>query len=250
MTHASSESSPPVCAECGAPLQGEWCHTCGQRARSPIQPAPVLLRDLAHEFLDLDTRIVRSLRALLLRPGFLTLEYIDGRRTSWTTPLRLYLLTTLVYFVVAGLTDVSSFLFITGTDQEGSIVEWLPRVLAIVVPAFAWFDHILFGRRRLWAESLIFSLHLHAGWFLLATITAVGQPLLPTEPGAAWRAWQVAVAVPVGVSQLGIWVYAWLSLKRFHDRSAFGTTWRLFALVFLHAAATAVPLFVILQLLG
>lgn len=244
-----ADAPTSACLNCGTGLDGPYCHHCGQAARSPLQPAGIVARDLVEEFLDLDNRVLRSLKALLLRPGFLTLEYVAGRRRRWTTPLRLYLLGALVYFVVAGWTEPSSFLFVTGTDQTAFFLEWLPRLLAVLVPVFAVFDRWLFrGDDRLWAESLVFGLHVHAGWFLISTVGAL-QGLLP-DAGEPFAAWQIALSVPVGLSQLGIWAYLWLALRRFHGFGRWATSWRMVTLILMHALAMAALLIPLVGLLG
>ena len=245
---AEEPTEEDTCLDCGALRVGPWCHRCGQRARPPLQPAPVLLRELAREFLDLDNRVFRSLRALLLRPGFLTREYCAGRRTRWTSPLRLYLLAAVTYFLIAGWSGTDSFLFVTSTDQAGLAVEWLPRILAAVVPAFALFHHVLFGRGGLWAESLVFSLHLHAGWFLLATVAAATEPFVP-PPGEIRGLPDILLAVLTAASQLAILVYGWLALRRVHERGVWATTWRMVALIFLHATTTGLLLLVLFTVL-
>ena len=241
---------PDTCDNCRAPLAGPYCHDCGQTARTPIQPTRQLLAALGRELFDLDNRLVRSVKALIFRPGFLTVEYVAGRRKTWTTPLQLYLLSALIYFVVAEWSGTSSFLFITATDENTLIVEWLPRILFLVIPAFAFFDWLLFDRSsRLWAENLIFSIHLHAGWFLLATIPAAGQPSLEM-PLEEWQWVHYAIAVPVAIAQIWIWVYLWKSLRRFHGRGVFGTLVRLPFLVILHSGVMAALLFVVFSALA
>jgi hypothetical protein len=74
-----------ACANCGASLSGVYCATCGQKA-APLDPTVGdFLHDLVHEIAHVDGKIVRSVRLLLTKPGFLTREYVEGRRA----PLRL-----------------------------------------------------------------------------------------------------------------------------------------------------------------
>lgn len=65
------------------------------------------LRELAGEglteLLDVDGRLLRTLRALLLHPGRLTTEYLAGRRTRYVRPVRLYLTLSVLYFVALSL---------------------------------------------------------------------------------------------------------------------------------------------------
>ncbi|HEY7377064.1 MAG TPA: DUF3667 domain-containing protein [Steroidobacteraceae bacterium] len=60
----------------------------------------VLFHYLLHDLVDLDSRVWRTLTALLLHPGRLTNEFITGRRTFYLPPLRLYLVLSLVYFIL------------------------------------------------------------------------------------------------------------------------------------------------------
>lgn len=56
---------------------------------------------------DFDGRIWRSLGAALLRPGRIARDWIEGRRARWISPVRLFLLANLLYFLAPGLTDLS-----------------------------------------------------------------------------------------------------------------------------------------------
>jgi hypothetical protein len=88
------------CLNCGAPLQGPFCATCGQRSVPPNPTVRELAGDAWQELSGYDGRIMATLRGLL-RPGWLTTEYLAGRRAPYLPPLRLYLIVSVVYFVIA-----------------------------------------------------------------------------------------------------------------------------------------------------
>jgi Protein of unknown function (DUF3667) len=93
---------PRVCLDCGAVLNGKFCSVCGQKD----EPLKRGLRELALEFFQhplIDTKLWRSLRPLLLRPGVLTVEYLAGRRTRYVRPLKLYLTVSVVFFALLAL---------------------------------------------------------------------------------------------------------------------------------------------------
>ena len=48
-----------------------------------------------------DGRFALTVRSLLRRPGMLTREFLEGRRARYVSPLRLYLMASLVYFLIA-----------------------------------------------------------------------------------------------------------------------------------------------------
>ncbi|HUB90810.1 MAG TPA: DUF3667 domain-containing protein [Dyella sp.] len=96
-----------LCANCQAPLQGEYCHHCGQSVHSVLRPVHGLFEEFFETFLHIDGRILHTLPALFLKPGFLTLEYFSGRRVRYIAPFRLmFVLCLLSFFVLHIATDV------------------------------------------------------------------------------------------------------------------------------------------------
>ena len=95
---------PPAhthCENCGTPLAGPFCAHCGQRDLDLNRSLRHLGHEVLESFLHFDAKWFRGLVDLLFRPGFLTAEYIAGRRTRHIPPFRLYLFTSLVYFFLA-----------------------------------------------------------------------------------------------------------------------------------------------------
>jgi hypothetical protein len=108
-----------MCANCGAPLQGEFCHECGQSIKSVIQPVSHMLEDAGDLFFHLDERIVHTLPPLYTKPGFLTLEYFSGRRVRYIAPFRLMFVFCLLAFFFVHLA-ISDTHIGTSTDGEAA----------------------------------------------------------------------------------------------------------------------------------
>ena len=100
---AHKPQPPPgaVCANCGATLQGPWCHACGQDAdthkRSILHLAWEVIEGLAH----LDGRLSRTLPDLFLRPGRLARDYMEGRIVRHVPPFRTFLVALLIFIFAA-----------------------------------------------------------------------------------------------------------------------------------------------------
>src|SRR5262245_19364187 len=89
-----------ACANCGASLRGEFCAACGQkRFVEADRRFGSLLRQFFEAATDLDGRFWRTIGALLFQPGRLSRDYIEGRRARWMSPVALFLLFNVVYFV-------------------------------------------------------------------------------------------------------------------------------------------------------
>jgi hypothetical protein len=91
------------CANCATPLQGPWCHACGQLGEDFHRSTTKLLLETIEGLFHFDGRLWRTLPDLALRPGRLTRSYLDGHRAPQIPPLRLFLVVLLLVFLVGGL---------------------------------------------------------------------------------------------------------------------------------------------------
>jgi hypothetical protein len=91
------------CSDCGAALTGPYCWNCGQRVHSHVLTLWTLIKEAAEDLTHADSRVWRTLHALLFRPGLLTNEFLAGRRTRYVRPFRLYLVVSIAYFLLIGL---------------------------------------------------------------------------------------------------------------------------------------------------
>ena len=93
-----------LCTNCGTALLGPYCSQCGQRHHDhPMHSFWHFVQEATEDLTHADSRLWRTLYALLLRPGLLTREFLDGRRARYLPPVRLYLVVSLLFFLVAGL---------------------------------------------------------------------------------------------------------------------------------------------------
>ncbi|HUS20288.1 MAG TPA: DUF3667 domain-containing protein, partial [Terriglobales bacterium] len=130
-------SSTPIvkdvaeCANCGHAPTGVHCPACGEE-----QPAhhDLSLRhffhEAVHEFVHLDSRLFRTLKALLFQPGFLTQEYFAGRKARYFRPLRLYLVIfALSLFVFSLYRPISIYDFnrIVQQEQSGKVAQLMAK---------------------------------------------------------------------------------------------------------------------------
>jgi hypothetical protein len=87
------------CENCHQPLSGPFCAQCGQQAESTLKYFWVVILHLLDDIFSFDSRAARTILPLLARPGFLTNEYIAGKRVHYVPPLRLYLFVSIVFFI-------------------------------------------------------------------------------------------------------------------------------------------------------
>jgi len=98
-------SDPNRCPNCETEVFGEYCAACGQHQVDLDRPFREIVSEGLSTFLAFDTRFVRTLRPLIRRPGFLTEEYLAGRRASYVHPFKLYFAFSLVFFLAFAFSD-------------------------------------------------------------------------------------------------------------------------------------------------
>lgn len=94
-----------VCANCGADLAGEYCAACGQRHEPHVHTVGHFASEAFESISHADSRLWRTLWLLLTRPGFLTREFLAGRRARYLPPFRLYLVISVLFFLIVGLPE-------------------------------------------------------------------------------------------------------------------------------------------------
>ena len=90
-----------ACLNCGTPLGGAFCSHCGQRAIPPHPTTRDLAGDAYGELVGWDGKVADTIRLLLRHPGELTRRLLNGQRSRYISPVRLYLICSLLYFLLA-----------------------------------------------------------------------------------------------------------------------------------------------------
>ncbi|MBK8226655.1 MAG: DUF3667 domain-containing protein [Flavobacteriales bacterium] len=98
---ARKRQKRPECPNCGLALRTEdnFCARCGQENHTHKIPVRHFIVDLLGGLFNFDTKLLRTLRDLFWPPGLATRNYNENKRARYVPPLRLYLFTSLLYFV-------------------------------------------------------------------------------------------------------------------------------------------------------
>src|SRR5476651_1711610 len=88
------------CLNCGAELQGKFCHVCGQENLEMKESFGHMLNHAVSDYFHFDYQFFHTLKPLLFKPGKLTTEYLIGRRMQYLHPVKMYIFISLVYFLL------------------------------------------------------------------------------------------------------------------------------------------------------
>jgi hypothetical protein len=187
------------CTNCGAVAAEVFCARCGER-----QPDhhDLTLRHFAHEVFHelahVDSKLFRTLHDLVLRPGFVTVEYFAGRKSRYIAPLRLFLtLFALQFLAYSAYKPAAVYKLgtIAQTDRSGRLERGIEKVAAkkhttreqfeeqvnerwhhalsllqlFTIIGLALVLKMLY-RQRFLAEHLVFSAHFFSFAYLLSLV--------------------------------------------------------------------------------
>ena len=210
-THVEGGHAPPEpnCLNCGATLEGAFCHVCGQKAVSVHLGMHDFVHDATHEFLHLDGKILHTVRLLVTRPGQLTSEFLAGRRARSISPMRLYLTFSLIFFTLAavlprqptivkvrgaqelkGDTEFERRLVhgLKKAEQDGrqiseQVLHSVPKAMFVLMPIFGLLTWAFYRRRqRFYIPHLYYAVHFHAFVFLVMSVyVLLSRLVLPRQ---------------------------------------------------------------------
>lgn len=89
-----------TCLNCGAIVQERFCTRCGQENLEPKETVGHLIRHFLEDITHFDGKFFVTVKDLIIRPGFLTREYVAGKRMSYLNPIRMYIFISAVFFLV------------------------------------------------------------------------------------------------------------------------------------------------------
>jgi hypothetical protein len=87
------------CLNCGTEVQGRYCHVCGQENIEPKESFWHLTTHLVYDITHFDGKFFSSVKYLLTKPGFLSKEYIRGKRMSYLNPIKMYVFISAFFFL-------------------------------------------------------------------------------------------------------------------------------------------------------
>jgi hypothetical protein len=229
------------CANCGAALDGGYCHACGQRAIDDDELTVAhALKVAADEVLHLESKTLRTMARLFV-PGALTEAYLTGHRAPHTAPLKLYLACAAIFFLCApfvGCTLEDLLADDTGGALKSLVTAEVARtgltpdhfaerfnlrfqtvytlLLFVAMLGSAMMLALLFRRQqRPFGTHVVFELHYVS--FLYLSFIAIGLAHRPFPPNPL-------LSILLAFAVLG--PYMFMALRRVYGEPAWRTLWK------------------------
>lgn len=100
---------PVVCKNCSTKVLDNFCTHCGQS----IKVSKITVRDTLQDFLNstfsVNAPLLVTLKLLVINPGKLYREFLNGKRKTYYKPVPFFILTTIILVLVRTLTSYDPF---------------------------------------------------------------------------------------------------------------------------------------------
>jgi hypothetical protein len=146
------------CPNCDTALaSGQvFCGTCGQHAGAQRLTLGGIGHDVVHALFHLDHSILALLKGLLLRPGRLARDYIEGRRKRYFGPFGFVVITAALATFFIAITGAQWFAPITDSAVQGILTRHINLVVLLQTPILTALCALFFWNQRLnYAEHLV-----------------------------------------------------------------------------------------------
>lgn len=234
-----------TCPSCSGVITANYCAVCGEKKVQSRDFTLASIATLTYQALSpIDGKVVRSFRALLLRPGALTAAFVRGLRTPFMGPFQLFILANVLFFAIQSFSDmriltvglesrldnqdwadlaramVDARLAATGR----TLAEYTPvfdqavavnakSLIGLMVPVFALMLPLVFiGRSKPLGVHVIFALHFYAFVLVLLCIPVGAMILLKMlgGPGVLSPVADDVISAAIGIT---CGVYLYLAIK-------------------------------------
>jgi Protein of unknown function (DUF3667) len=238
-----------TCPTCARRRATAFCPSCGEK---PLRESDLTLADLGIQFLkefsSVDGKLARTVRALLTRPGALSVAHVTGRRLPYLGPLQLFFVANALFLAVQSLTHANIFSspldsHLHGQDWSGLASSMVGDRLARRGETLADYSHrfdraavlnakamiilmalafvpvllLLFHRtRRAFGAHVVFALHSYAFILVLmcASLLAAEAHLVAGGAGLASPAVDLTLTA-FNLTACGLYLY--LAIGAFYD---------------------------------
>lgn len=217
------------CLNCGTIVEQKFCSACGQENLQIQENFFHMAGHFIADYFHYDSKFFRNLKSLIFKPGFLTKEYLEGKRVRHIHPLRLYFFVTIVMVIVANVyykkfekeikgehTTISdetgkkhSFKDVKTLEPEDheslkrftgafdNISHNLKYISFFLLPVYAFIFKILYRRKnRFYVNHLVYTLHLQSFTYLLLSLLLL-IPLFISAESRDWFSYPLIFVVTV-----------------------------------------------------
>ncbi len=141
-----------ICKNCNTSINSDtkFCHECGQKYPTHRIDGHHIMHDLIHAFVHADKGVFPLIKQIFTKPGFISREYVEGKRKKYYNPFSFIVLVTAIsafgvhYFQI--LEHVSDSSNSISTKITSIINKNINLIIFLNIPLLAFFSTLLFRK--------------------------------------------------------------------------------------------------------
>lgn len=111
------------CPSCDNPFAGKFCASCGEKQLSHHEfSVKHFIAESIESLTHFDGKFWKTLKALFLKPGMLTLNFEAGKRVLYMRPFQLFIVANLLFFIIVRGTNL--FASSLSNYYNSSLYSW------------------------------------------------------------------------------------------------------------------------------
>lgn len=148
-----------ICKNCETNFNGRYCNNCGQPAATYRINSRFLSKDIQHTFFHFEKKFWRTLKELILEPGVLIRNYLDGKRERYYKPISSVIVLASFYGFLFHFLDLHFFVKLATNESKDTIKidynqinEWyivhFSWLTLLMIPLYALANKICFSKQQ------------------------------------------------------------------------------------------------------
>ena len=166
----SRQTKEEICMNCGTVLHGPYCSNCGQKVTDLNQSFWSFLMEYLANAFQLDTRLLPTLKEMVIHPGRLTQEFFKGKINSYVHPLKMNMFMLVIVIAIVALfmrpsTNIADDQTnaVLSSDLNSLIQTYLPIFILLMTPVLGLVVQLFnLRKKRPFMEHFVFALHFAA----------------------------------------------------------------------------------------
>lgn len=180
-----------TCKNCDATVDGKFCSNCGQNAHIHTVTIGHILHEFFHVLTHADKGIIFLVKQLLLRPGFVAKEYLEGKRKKYFNPISFLIVSTAAGAFISYKSGYYAELSKPVANMPQNISPYFKETMDIsiehgkflglflIVPLYAFLSWIFFWRPRYnFAENFVLQSYLIGMLYIVTSLIFIPHFLI------------------------------------------------------------------------
>jgi hypothetical protein len=170
------------CPNCGATGSGKYCTNCGNSYAIKRITIAGIYHDIFHFFTHLDKGFGYTLKQLVVAPGTMQREYIEGNRSRHQKPFSMFFICASVTALLRYWINLSLLKHYHGANEGESnfFHQYMVLMHTILLPIYALITYLVFYKSKYnYAEVVVFLLYTFGIFFFITDVVAALRLIWP-----------------------------------------------------------------------